>query len=342
MRRFALASMLVASLMLAMPASALAWGNGPPVNGRPGNGYGSHDWMLEQAIRNAGADGTWVVKRKALLASDNPDYTNVPAKFAAYWETGSCRGAPQMVSDMYHKVLVAYRAGDMATASTLLGEMSHFFTDTIQPFHTTGASRGTRPLHKQYELLVSRLQYAPDRRLSWITLRPTMPMTDVRAKTIAAAEYSRQFYPSLFRAFSRSRTVKTGTTNRITRLVQTRAVNDLADIIASIPQGTGEAADAAHVTLSLKSATVRPGQSVRGEVQCLDENGQPLLAVGVTFTWYLPSGKVTYLSFTDPEGRLVDYQSVGSSPVGTRGHVTARVTVNGVTTTLDEPFTVVR
>ncbi len=37
------------------------------------NGYGTHDWVLDNAIRMAGEKGEWVDSRTALLASDDPD-----------------------------------------------------------------------------------------------------------------------------------------------------------------------------------------------------------------------------------------------------------------------------
>lgn len=338
MRRFALSLMLIAALVASMPGTASAWCNGPAKKGHAGDGYGTHDWLLERAIKNAGPGGTWVIKSKALLASDNPDSRKVSPIYHAFRERGSVRGAPQMVSDMYHKVIVAYQAGDMSAASTYLGELSHYYADITQPFHTTSAAAPYRSLHIAYEYSADDYENTPTRSLSWITLRPPVPVTDIREKTIEAAEYARTQFPSLLKSFKASRTARTGNANRITRRVQSRAVNDLSDIIASVPTASGEATAVAEVAMSLSTTTPRPGQKIGAFVTCTGPEGQPLEGVGVTYTWRLPTGTATWTSFTDARGWIYRYQDIGSLPIGALTPVTARVTVNGVSTVVESVY----
>lgn len=341
MRRFALCLMLITALVCALPGSAAAWCNGPPVKGHAGDGYGTHDWLLQRAIKNAGASGAWIVTKTALLASDNPDSRHVSAIYHNFRESGSARGAPQMVSEMYHKVIVAYQAGDMSAASTYLGELSHYYADVTQPFHTAAAAAHYRTLHVRYEFSADDYENTPTRSLSWIRLRPTEPVTDVRGKTIAAAEYARSYFPALLKAFKASPTARKGKVNRITRLVQSRAVNDLADIIASVPAAAGEATAVADVALSLTTTTPRRNQAVGAYVSCTDASGRPVEAVGVTYTWSLPTGVSAWTSFTDENGRVFCYRSIGLLSVGQSAPVTARVIVNGVTTTVASRYTAV-
>ena len=58
----------VGALAAPMP-SALGWANG--VSGC--NSYGGHDWVLDKAIDAAGNDASWVQRRVALRATDDPD-----------------------------------------------------------------------------------------------------------------------------------------------------------------------------------------------------------------------------------------------------------------------------
>lgn len=58
-----------AVLLTGMATPALAWSNG-----RDGpDSYGTHDWILDKALKAAGNDADWVRKRIALRATDDPD-----------------------------------------------------------------------------------------------------------------------------------------------------------------------------------------------------------------------------------------------------------------------------
>jgi len=337
MRRIALIVITAAIVVGLAPASAFAWANGPTRNGSRGAGYGTHDWILDRAIRLAGADGTWVWRTKALAATDDPDYGRSPANYHWY-AFGSSRGGPYAVSELYHKAIVAYGAGDTAKASKYLGQLSHYYADINLPFHTTAAASTFGPLHLQYERALDPIQYSGTRVTSWITRRPREPVTDVRAKAVSSALYARSFYSQLYSSYKASHSVRTGTANRITRLVLSRAVNDLADIIAGIRTGSGEATAPATVDMSLSSPNPRAYQHIGAFVTCLGADGQPLNAVRVMFAWHLPTGTQSWLAYTDDNGyAAARYTDVGAASI--TSDVSAYITVNGVTTAYAQSFT---
>lgn len=342
MRRTAIALVLIVLLVGAMPASALAWCNGPAKNGRVGNGYGTHDWILDRAIKQAGAGGSWVARSTALLATDDPDSSKTLAAYHWYREVGGCRGAPHMVGELYHKAVIAYRAGDRASASRYLGVLSHYYADITQPFHTTAAAAAYGTLHRQYEYAVDDFQNTPTKSYFWVTPRAVVPVTDIRSKTVDAALYARSLFPSLLASYRVSHSVTSGTPKRVTRLVMSRAVNDLADIIASIPTGSGEATAPAKVELSLSRVNPRQYQRVGAFVTVTGADGRPMNAVGVRLVWSLPTGTGTWLTFTEANGSATRWIDIGAAPVGQTSTVTAYVTVNGVTTTATTGFMTVR
>ena len=69
---FAVHLSFVAMGALVLPPNALAWSNG--VNGP--NTFGTHDWILREAIEASGNAGSWICRREALRATDDPDTVN--------------------------------------------------------------------------------------------------------------------------------------------------------------------------------------------------------------------------------------------------------------------------
>lgn len=341
MRRIILVAIVTAMLVAMLPSTALAWCNGPTRNGNRGDGYGTHDWILDRAIKIAGVQGTWVNRTTALVATDDPDSKKTPVTYHWFKETGSCRGAPQMVSEYYHKAVVAYRNGDRALASRYLGVMSHYFSDITQPFHASGKSAPYGALHHDYEFAVEDYTNKPTANRSWVTPRATVPVTDIRAKTVSAALDARKYFPKLLAGYKRSRTVRTGMTNWVTKRMLSRAANDLADIISTIPSGAGEATVPANVNIRLSTTAPKRSWGVRlGTLVTLtDANGKGLDAVGVKFVWYLPSGTVTWLTFTDANGYIYRYQTITSVPLNRPANAYAFITVNGKSTTYRLPYT---
>ena len=148
----------------AMPA--LAWGNG----GNLGNGYGTHDWIISQALKVFGdSPPAWLDVNAALLASDDPDKVFWAANEHVFYEKGYGRGAVDRISEFYHQTLVAHQAGDDATASTTFGWMAHYVGDILQPYHTSYAAIKLDDSHLRYENLVGLLTRNPDASPEWIT-----------------------------------------------------------------------------------------------------------------------------------------------------------------------------
>lgn len=340
MRRIFVIALTLVLLVGVVPTQAFAWCNGPTKNGSVGSGYGSHDWILDRAITKAGAAGTWVRRSAALLTSDDPDTAKWAPATQHIFETGSCRGAAQTVSDLYHKAVVAYRAGDRLAASRYLGQLSHCYSDILQPFHTSSVANNYKTLHTQYEWAVDDHQNTRTSSLSWITPRPAAPVTEVRQMTVNAATFARGLFPSLLSSYKASHSVTKGTPLRITKAVMSRAVNDLADIIASIPTGAGEATQPGAIDVSVSRSNPWPGTNVEALVRVTDANGQPLDGVGVRFVWHVTSGRVAYDSYTNADGYVWKWQNIGDAAGGQVLSVDAIVTVNGQTTTRTCEFTV--
>lgn len=57
------------SFVLASPSPVKAWSNG--VDGP--DTFGTHDWILDKAIKAAGKKADWVKVKVALRATDDPD-----------------------------------------------------------------------------------------------------------------------------------------------------------------------------------------------------------------------------------------------------------------------------
>src|SRR6476660_9789478 len=193
---------------------ALAWGNG----GNLGNGYGTHDWIISQALKVFGdSPPAWLDVNAALLASDDPDKVFWAANEHVFYERGYGRGAVDRISEFYHQTLVAHQAGDDATASTRFGWMAHYVGDILQPYHTNYAA-----------------------------------INDVRATSIAAAAYSRKSFPELYSIFKVDETLLAPRVLEITGYLLKRASADLADMLYSIDQGVGEAAPVDSVKTTVR------------------------------------------------------------------------------------------
>ncbi len=323
-----LAARLITTTLLLVaiaPAHALAWANGAYRDGLRGQGYGTHDWILDRAIKLAGAQGSWVSRSNALGATDDPDYGRSPAGYHVYRKSGGERGAAHAVSTAYSKAIAAYQAGDRVAASRYLGQLSHYYTDATQPFHTVHASSRVGSLHWSYEQRVNDHQHKSGNVSSWITRRPAAPVRDIRKRTVSAAAYARARHPALASALRSSNSVTTGTTGRITREVMSRAANDLADIIRTIPTGKGKAP--APATTTMRFPHIQPAQrtTTGAYIRCLDASGRPMEAVAVYFVWPTPSGTMRVRRYTEADGRAHYYGPVGSLPVYRRATVKLEV-----------------
>ena len=306
-------------LCVAAP-SALAWSNGADLDGDGlgDNGYGTHDWLLDNAITLAGQGGSWVDQQTAFFATDDPDTTRTDSAFHLFRDQGIGRGAPYEVAALYSAAVDAYKAGDITTASKDLGLLAHYYGDILQPFHTAYAGLPYDKLHGDYELAVDKLTRYHGEHSDWIQNDGYKQVTDIRAETVLAAYFSRAYYPSLFSALRTSSVVKVNnpTVLAVTKRVLNRASNDLADIVRSIPEAAGLALAPAKMTGSRMSVYFpAPTGKVCASTVCLNAAGKPIEGAAVYFTWPLRGGAKTDKAYTDKNGYAYYWQVLNGLPL---------------------------
>jgi hypothetical protein len=306
--------------------SALAWCG-------DGDGYGTHDWVLAEAIRLAGPDASWVDVRAALLTSDDPDettdWTMHGFRLRGPWGYG---GAVQSTTDLYYEAVTSLGAGDRLAASRSLGLLSHYYSDVLQPFHAAYSTVLQNVLHSEYERAVDVYTRHSGQNEEWITAAARVPMVDVRAKTAAAACFSRADYPALAAALTATTPVDVTepVVSAVTRAVLSRAANDLADIIAGISRGEGVSAPPATVKVTVSRRYPQPGSSICAYATCTDVAGRPIEGAAVTFLWPLASGSVvTTTVYTGPTGVAHDWETVGTRPLSVKASVRAVSAASG-------------
>lgn len=331
-RKLTFCAVLSALCALVFVTPAFAWSNGP--DGR--DTFGTHDWILTEALKASGT--SWVETATALAATDDPD-TLLPMSDRpnhAWRASGTYRGGPQTVTDYYHLTMQAYRAGDYHTASRYLGMLSHYYSDLCVPFHTAYTAGSHEILHVRYELQVDSFMRAPGDNASWLATAPLTPVTDVRKKALSTALDSRGFYDSLvvnYGAYGYNVVV-----DLITRDALSRAVNGFADIISTVPSGTGEPIPGS-AQLSLSNTYPRQDQTMTATARVLTPTRKALQGARVTFHWELPSGTVSTFAFADDHGYATSECNIGRTPTGTPTPVRADVTMSGVTRSATATFT---
>jgi hypothetical protein len=317
-------------LLAGLSGSVFAWANG----GDGGNGFGTHDWIITSALKVfGGSPPAWLEVDTALLASDDPDKVFWATNEHVFNEKGYGRGAVDRITEFYHQALVAHQAGDDHTASMAFGWMAHYYGDILQPFHTNYAAidRGTSHLH--YELRVdteTRHDYmAPE----WMTPNRTpQAVADVRTTAIAAAAYSRKFYPELYREFHANETILNARVRAITGAVLKRASSDLANLLYSIDLGVGDAAPAASVGVRLKYTYIAQSTTETVYVAVKDAAGHPLEGVRVDIAFPKAAGGTTLLRrYTTSDGHVTAYAGIGASPIGHWRDVKVTVKTGAVT-----------
>jgi hypothetical protein len=310
--------------------SAFAWSNG----GSAGDGFGTHDWILDQAIRLAGPDASWVDTTTALLATDDPDHDGERITHYFLERTGY-RGAPQRVSDLYYAAVTAHGAGDRVEASRLLGLLSHHYADPLNPFHSAYAAFSKAAHHAPYEAAVRARTNRPGLNADWITEAARQPITDVRVKLIGAARFSRARFPRLIKALESTKAVDVtrSTVHAVTIEVMSRAANDLADIIGGIARHEGLSSPPAVMTLTLSKIFPAQHDEVTASARCTDASRSPMEGVGVTFAWPLPSGRtVSVVRYTGSDGIAHSVRDIGTLPWGVKVVVTATASASGAAT----------
>ena len=336
------ASLLLGLVLLAGSVlPALAWGNG----GNLGNGYGTHDWIISQALKVFGdSPPAWLDVNAALLASDDPDKVFWAANEHVFYEKGYGRGAVDRISEFYHETLVAHQAGDDATASTTFGWMAHYVGDILQPYHTNYAAVKLDDSHLRYENLVGILTRNPDASPEWMTDdRTPKAIADVRRTSIAAAAYSRKAFPELYSIFKVDETVLAPRVMEITGDLLKRASADLADMLFSIDQGVGEAAPVDSVKTSVRWRYAAKNSTQTIYVTVKGVAGQPLQGVRVDIAFPNATGGTRLVRrYTTASGTVTAYADVGAIPFGVHRDMGVTVKTGDVVKTATTWFTTSR
>ena len=126
-----------------------AWSNGDD----HGNGFGTHDWVLQEADRLAAKQNAgWVKLSVALPKTDDPDTVFHDTYYHVYdvWGASTYGDAPKKVAEYYGKALAARKAGDWTAASKYVGLMAHYYADICNPIHTDQTDAEDR-MHSPYE-----------------------------------------------------------------------------------------------------------------------------------------------------------------------------------------------
>jgi hypothetical protein len=229
-RRWLAAMALVVALLALGATPAFGWANGPNY----GNGFGTHDWVLYEANRLAAAHGySWVIWSVAQPMTDNPDTVLHDTWYHVYdiWGSSHWGDSPKKVAELYAQAVTQLKAGHRTAASRTVGLLSHYFSDTCNPLHTDGSTAEDR-MHSDYEDAVdTRTTYKSENR-GWIGFNGIQHRSSARSVTVAAATFAHGYYSTLVSDYNQSGYCSAVAT--ITRRSLSRAVNDLADVIASI------------------------------------------------------------------------------------------------------------
>ena len=228
----------------------------------------------------------------------------------------------------------------MQTASIAFGWMAHYYGDILQPYHTNYAAVDLDVSHRRYELLVDDQTSLPDQSPGWMTTdRAPHAVTDIRATAIAAAAYSRSYFPELYRQFHADETVLNARVTTITGYLLKRASSDLADLMYSISQGV-DIIPAATVTAKVKYVYISKNATEYVDITVKDAAGHPLEGIRVDVAFPLATGGTTLIRhYTTAAGTLTVHANVGASPYGLHRPVAVTVVTGDVTKTATPWFT---
>jgi hypothetical protein len=217
-------------VLLLLPAVAQAWSNGDD----HGNGFGTHDWVLQEANRLAARQNAgWVKLRVALPRTDDPDTVFHDTYYHVYdvWGASTYGDAPKKVSEYYGKALAARKAGDWMQASRFVGLMAHYYADICNPIHTDQTVAEDR-MHSSYETKTQTYTDSVGENRSWITYDGYRATTNVVGFTKTTASAGHKYYSALVKGYNSGG--MNATVLSITKKSLNRAANGLADLIISI------------------------------------------------------------------------------------------------------------
>ena len=320
------------------PPAALGW-----ANGGEGDRYGTHDWILDQALKvlDGRVDG-WLDHDLALSYTDDPDYTRDPeANEHTYRAEGRVGGAVDRIAYHFDLAQAAFEAHDYDEASIQIGLMSHYAGDIAEPYQTHMGGIPLGDQAKKYEQLVAPLHRDKNDTPEWSSSRRSVSeIENVRETSAGTAAYSRQFFPELRDRLKSSGFKMTNRISEITGLVFKRAANDLADIIWSISQGVGAQPAIGRIEMDVKWTGVAAGDENTVYVRAFDVDGEPIQGLRIVVDWPTPTGTSTQLLYTLPSGRQKRHQPVGSSPKLVLRPVTATAEVRGDETVAEGAWTI--
>jgi len=310
-------TIVIASMLLALSLgapSAFGWANGPAWNHDPdykGFGYGTHDWILDHAIKQAGSAGDWVVDDTALWHTNDPDFKHLNANLHLFRQTGWGRGGPSEIARLYYLITEDLKSNDTTAASVKLGVLAHYYGDIVQPFHTTDNARKHGTLHHEYEQDVDSFHRKYADTNHWLDPAQPETLADVRTRAVSAAKFARSKYSTILDHYkpgtssNRGGNVDTNATvSNATGAMLNRAVNDLADLIRSAPSATGVSKPPAVVSTWMNKSTQHRGRKICANVRCLNSDSKGMEGVRVDFKFpKAGGGTTTKTSYTDSDGR---------------------------------------
>jgi hypothetical protein len=314
-------------------APVAGWSNG----GDGGNGYGTHDWILDQALRlldERGIGHGWVDRTIALRATDDPDSVEVAADPSrkiehTYTATGRRGGAIHRITEHYAKLLRAHDANDDDEASYQLGMLAHFWGDLSMPYHTDQAAQEHDDEHHTYEPLVNALTNDPDESPDWSVANTNWDvsnMPNVRTAAVALAAFSRARYDTVHDNLDANDTSLNNTVKNVTEQLLIRASGDLADLIYSVPKGIGNPPEVGSLQLWARWHGVKgneANQLIYGRVR--DVNGDLMEGVRVDVTFPSGSGTKTWPFWTDETGEGHVRIEVGTPTLMVKKSVSGKV-----------------
>ena len=213
--------------LAAPPPSAFSWANG--TGGC--NSYGGHDWVLDKAIDAAGKNASWVKRRVALRATDDPDCKEgIDHGSSPWWHVYDRWGdeygdADEATAVWFRRTQRRLDAGRERAASRALGILSHFIADVANPMHTDQSAK-EEDLHSPYEDDVDqRIHDYPFRYDGRGTTKPGH-----RARRVARVAH--RSYWDLVNAYDAHG--YNGKVHRITKRQLKRSANAMADLIISL------------------------------------------------------------------------------------------------------------
>lgn len=339
-RARAVVASLLATVLLGSVSAApvVAWADWD-------GGYGTHDWIVDQALdilEDKGKAPAWFNRSLALQHTDDPDTIEAEADSSrdiehVYKDTAKRGGAVHRIAGHYSAALDALAGGDGDEATYQVAMLSHFLADISQPFHTSQHATTKTSAHYAYEKAVQLKTTSPTAAGGWSDETQAVSLiSNIRRTAVAEASYSRARFLDLYDAWVASGgSISNATVSRITGEVLRRVSRDLANIIWSIDQGVGRAPDVASLSAKVKWVGVRNGDPYQAVyTTAKDATGKGIEGLEVRVSWPQPDGsRKTLRTWTDANGYVKLTVATGKLSMLKRQDVPVKVTENGVTTT---------